>query len=84
MWLNKFKIALAQKDTDSLEKLLDEIPEFSDINDMKQSLYLFREATELLFSLKDETSASMRQIKKNIDFIRSTHNESSNKLDVKL
>ena len=30
MWLSKLKIAIAKKDIDELNKLLDDIPEFSD------------------------------------------------------
>jgi len=84
MWLNKFKIALVQKDTDSLEKLLNEIPKFDNIEDMKQASYLFKEAMRLLLTLKDETSSSMRQIKQNINFLNVTASNPANKLDIKL
>ena len=83
MWLNKFKIALAQKDTDSIERLLDEVPNFEDIEDAKKASYLFEEALKLFNTLKDETTSSMKQIKRNIDFINVTSSKPSNTLDIK-
>ena len=83
MWLNKFKVALAQKDTDSIEKLLDEVPNFEDIEDAKKASFLFEEALKLFNTLKDETAASMKQLKKNIDFVNVTSAKPSNTLDIK-
>ena len=83
MWINKFKIALVSKDTAQLKKLLDEIPKFSDKADAVEISCLLKEAVELFNTLKNETSSSMKQIKKNIDFLKSTHIQSSSKLDIK-
>lgn len=84
MWINRFKIALVQKDTDLLKNLLDEdISHFKSQKEMHEAMYLFREALELLYTLKDETSSSMKQIKKNIDFLKSTQPQAINKLDIK-
>ncbi len=84
MWLNKFKIALAQKDTDSLEKLLEEVPKFENIEDAKKASYLLREALELLYTLQDEVSTSMRQIKKNINFLNVSIHDVNPTLDITL
>ena len=83
MWLNKLKIAIVEKDTDVLDKLLDEVPKFTDITDTKEAMYLLREASILIHTLKDETSSSMKQIKKNIDFLRSTEAPKISKLDIR-
>ncbi len=83
MWLNKLQIAIIEKDTEKLDKLLDNLPEFDNLDDMKKASYLLKEALGLLYKLKDETSESMKQIKKNLDFINSTLDKPKNKLDVK-
>jgi len=83
MWNNKFKIALAQKDTNTLEKLLSNIPEFSDEKEIKDAQYLLKEAISLLQTLKEETAISMKQIKLNLDFLASTNNKAPSKLDIK-
>jgi len=84
MWLTKLKISIVEKDTDVLDKLLDEIPTFSDIKEIEQAAYLLKEASELVHTLKDETSNSIRHIKKNIDFLRSSEDPKKSKLDIKL
>ena len=84
MWLNEFKIALSQKDSSTLDKLINEVPKFKQLEDMKKASYLMREALILLHTLKDETSSSMKQIKKNIDFLNVTMIDSASKLDIKL
>ena len=84
MWLTKLKIAIVEKNTDSLESLLDDIPELTEKEEVDQAIYLLREATELLYRLQDETKISMGKIKKNIAFLRSTERRKINKLDIKL
>ena len=76
MWITKFKIALAQKDTDAINELLNSIPEFS-LDDAKQASYLMREAVTLLYSLQDEITASKKQIKQNINFLKSSLSDST-------
>ena len=84
MWLTKLKIAIIEKDTDSLNTLLDDIPKLDDKKEIEEAVYLLREATELVLSLQNDTSQAMKQIKKNLQFLRSTDVQSSNKLDIKL
>ena len=83
MWLTSLKIAIVEKNTDSIDKLLDEIPELTDPQEIEEAVYLLREASKLLHTLKDQTSASMKQIKKNLQFLRSTDIPTSSKLDIK-
>ena len=84
MWLNKLKIAIIEKNTDSLALLLDNIPKLEDEKSRQEAIYLLREASELLHTLQEETSASMKQIKKNLQFLRSTDIPISRNLDIKL
>ena len=84
MWLTKLKIAIVEKNIQTLEKLLEDIPTLETKDEAQEALYLLREASELVYSLKDKTALSMRQIKKNIDFLKSTEVKAPNKLDIKL
>ena len=83
MWLDKFTVALLQKDADSINALLDEVPNFTNVDDAKKASYLFREALELLYGLKNETVASMRQMKSHIDFLKANTPKPTNGLDVR-
>lgn len=84
MWLNKFKIALIEKNTDEIDKLLDETPKFANKRDTQEAIYLMREASKLFYTLKDETKVIISQLKKNIDFLNSTQTPNKqNKLDIK-
>lgn len=82
MWLTKLKIAIVEKNTDSIDKLMDNIPQLDSAEDIEEAIYLSKEATELLTMLKDETSDSMKQIQTNLKFLRSTETKALNKLDI--
>lgn len=83
MWLNNLKIAIIEKDTDAMSRLLDDIPELNDKQELQEAIYLSREALELLHTLKDEAALNMSKIKKNISFLKSTEVSSSTRLDIK-
>ncbi len=84
MWLNKLKIAIVEKDAVALDKLMDDFPQFKEKKDMEEAVYLLKEASDLMHALKNETSASMKQIRKNLDFLRSTDIPTSRRLDIHL
>lgn len=84
MWLSKLKIAIIEKDINTLDLLMDDIPTLSDADDIEQAIYLLKEAVDLISNLKDSTSTSMKKMKKNIDFLKSTEHKISNRLDIKL
>jgi len=84
MWLNQLKIAVVQKDMALLNTLLDDIPTFDDSQDIESAQILLQEAFQIFQKLKDDTAISMKQMKKNIDFLKSTQAPRSAKLDIKL
>ena len=87
MWLNKLKIAIVKKDADSINILLNSIEEFQNDRDEKEiqeAIYLLKEASELIYSLKNETLVSMNKIKKSVDFLRSADIQSKKELDIRL
>lgn len=83
MWLTKLKIAIVERNPDALNKLLDDIPQLGEQKEIEEAIYLLKEADRLIHTLKDETSASMKQIKKNLDFLRSNDIPTSKKLDIR-
>ena len=83
MWLTNLKIAIVEQDIKKLDKLMDEIPEFDNIEDMTSALYLIKEATNLVQGFKNQASDSMTQIQNNIKYLKSTQHHTSMKLDIK-
>ena len=83
MWLNSLQIAIIERDVDKLDKILEENSNLSDKKDIEKAMYLLKEAAELVYELKDDTATTMTQLKKNINFLRSTEVQMSNKLDIK-
>lgn len=83
MWLTNLKIAIVQKDPDLLNALLEDIPKLEDAKEIESAIYLLREGTELMHILKDETENSMKQLKKNLKYLRSTEVKQSSKLDIR-
>ena len=83
MWLTSLKVAIVERNTDRLNELMDDIPQLEKEEDIEQAIYLLKEATELVQKLQNETSVSMKQMKKNIDFLKSTQHRTSNRLDIR-
>lgn len=83
MWLKQFKIAIIEKDVQKLEKLMDEVPTLESQEELQEAMALLKEATDLVQGLKDSTAESMAQIKKNINFLKSTQEGRVHKLDIK-
>jgi len=83
MWLTKLKIALVEKDTEKLSELMENIPKLESVDEMQEARYLIKEAQELVYTLQNNTSASMKQIKQNLTFLKSTQEPKVSKLDIK-
>ncbi|MDQ7042486.1 MAG: hypothetical protein Q9M40_14635 [Sulfurimonas sp.] len=82
MWLNKLKIAIIEKNSDSLNLLMKELPVLESKEDIDSALYLLEEAKRVVGELRDETQKSMIQMKKNINFLKSTQAPHTSKLDI--
>ena len=83
MWLNQLKIAVSQKDMDLLGSLLADIPNLTDKEELDSAIVLLAQAKEIIQELQNETVASMKQIKKNLEFLKSTETTQPHRLDVK-
>jgi len=84
MLADALEIAIIEQDVDTIRNLLDSMMEIEDVQEAKRALYLLAEASMLISNLKDETVTSMTQIKKNIDFLKSTEAPAVNKFDITL
>ena len=82
MWLNKLKIAIIEKDMDSLTTLMQILPTFKDPKEIDEALHLIKVATQLVEGFKDEIQNSMIQMQKNIAFLKVTQAPSTGKLDI--
>jgi glutathione S-transferase len=82
MWLKQLKIAVVQKDVELLSSLLKDVPVLEDAKDIETAVYLLKEATAIMQALKEETKASMIQMKKNIDFLNATTANKTAKFDI--
>ena len=69
MWLTKLQIAIIEKDIDSIDKLVSDMPHFKNVTDMKSASSLIREALKLLSSMKDDTQQILTSLKKHKDFL---------------
>jgi len=82
MWLNRFKIALIQKDIPQLEALVDNLPHLEKAEEIDEALNLLAAATTFMTELRDETQTSMIQMQKNIKFLKSTQAPLVSNLDI--
>lgn len=85
MWLTNFKIAIVQKNADEIGRLVKEMPKFETLEENEEALYLIKEAALYIDSLRNEAKSSMVQLKKNLEFVKSTRPHSKkNTLNIKL
>ena len=82
MWLNKFKVAFIEKDIEKMGKLMGSMPQLENLKEMEEAVYLMEEAKNLLYTLKDETALSMKQIQKSKNFLKSTTAPKDTKFDI--
>ena len=79
-WLDEFKRAVIEEDFNSIETLIDNIPQFSDIKSSELALGLINEAREIIKRQKDDAFSQMQKIQKTKEFVESK--ESAYSLDM--
>ena len=84
MWLNQLKIAIIEKNIEQIEELMQNVPQLSRAKDIDAAICLIDEAKNLVTQLRDETQASMIQMKKNIDFLKVTQENKTSSFDITL
>lgn len=83
MWLNQLKIAIVEKDIDTLNILLEDIPQLEKAEDIDSAICLLKEAESLIMNLQNDTEIAMKQMKKNIDYLKSTQENKTASIDIK-
>lgn len=81
MWLNAFKIALAESNVEKIAELIQEVPAFESVIDMTEALYLIKEADRLMQGLQNENRQIKAKLVKHIEFIKSTQARQPSNLD---
>ena len=82
MWLRKFKLAVVQREVETIASLIDAVPAFDTKEEAEEAAYLIREALNLMQSLQDENDRNLQQLRKNRKFLEATRGESAKKLDI--
>jgi len=84
IWLNDLKKAIILQDTQKLESLLDQMPQFSNLPDMEEATYLLFNAQKFLESERSLILYSLSQLKNTIDFLKATENVTASSINLKL
>ena len=83
MWLNKFKVAIAEENAILIGDLLKEVPTFTSTIKATEALYLIKEADKLMQRLQAENLEMKAKLKKHIEFMKSTQNDTPSNFDLK-
>lgn len=70
-WVNNLKIAVIEKNITAIDKLIQNIPEISDLNIARESIALIKQATLIVEAEKKQTLETMQKIKKTKAFLSS-------------
>ena len=68
-WLDDFKRALIEKDFDAIERLIENIPQFREVEEQKLVLSLINEAKREVQKEKDQALKEMQKIQKSKKYI---------------
>ena len=83
MWLTKLKTALVLEEIEHLSALLDEMPQFTTIEQMEEAAFLLQQSKTLLENKKIETAQTLQQLKSSLDFLKSTQPQPAHSLNLK-
>lgn len=84
MWLARLKTALVLEEIEQISALSEEMPIFDSLAEMEEAAYLLLQAKELVLRNQQQTAQTLKQLKTTIDFLKSTHTDSSSSLNIKL
>ena len=84
MWLTQLKTALILEDIEKLSSLLEEMPQFENIEQMEEASYLLIQTKALIEKNKADTAQILLQLKNSQNFLKSTQAELPSSLNLKL
>ena len=70
-WTNSLKIAIIEKDIQSISRLTKTLPQFTELDKAKEALSLVSTAIELVDTEKQKILETMQKIKKTKEFLSS-------------
>lgn len=68
-WVDSFKIALIKEDDKAIGELLENMPDFDEVEDMKVASNLIEEAISIFTKKRQETLHQMNYIRKSKKFL---------------
>ena len=71
-WAKELKIAIAEENEKKIEKVIEQLPQFESLEQMKEAAYLMQEAHKFLTAKKDEFASKLVKIKKQKEFLNAT------------
>lgn len=71
-WINQLKIAIIENNEKKIESLIEKLPQFESVEQMKEAAYIMQEAHNLLTQEKDILASKLLKIKKQKEFINSS------------
>jgi hypothetical protein len=83
MWLKNLKKALILEEDDTLEALIEEMPQFTTLQEMGEASYLLMQTQMYLEKNKLEKGQILQQLKNTLDFLKSTQTDSPSSINLK-
>lgn len=71
-WVKALQIALLEENELQIEKLIEDLPQFDTIEQMKEAAYMMQEVHNFLNNKKNDCASKMLKIKKQKEFLNST------------
>jgi len=84
IWLNDLKKAIILQDTQTLDSLIDQMPQFTTLLEMEEAVYLLLSAKSFLEEERSHTLQALSQLKNTIDFLKATENITASSINLKL
>ena len=68
-WINSLKVAIIEKDIQSISDITSSLPKFYNLREAEEALSLIREAIKIVETQKNETLSIMNKIKQTKFFL---------------
>ena len=74
-WVKELKIAIAEENPSKIEQLINALPQFDSLEQMKEAAFLMQEAHAFMTSEKEKTAGILLKIKKQKEFLNSVSSQ---------
>ena len=72
LWIKELKIALLEEDELKIESLIDDLPQFDSIEQMKEAAFMMQEVHNFLNQEKGSYASKLVKLKKQKEFLNTT------------